>query len=293
MKKIIIVAPAKHIDKELIDYAYNYLSANGFEVSLGEHVSGSYNYFSATDSDRKNDFQQALDNEHMDVILCARGGYGSVRIIDALNFDMFLQKPKLIVGYSDITVFHNHIHANFNLPTIHATVPLNFKTNSNESLQSLLNVLNNVENEYEFKSNQFNIVGEVSAPVIGGNLSIIHNLIGTHSDIDTNDKILFIEDIGEAIYSIDRMMFALKRSGKLNKLKAVMVGGMTSIKDSEIPFGKSVEEVIHEIIQPLNIPLCFDFPAGHIDDNRAIILGHVAQLSIQENKVVFKQSPLR
>jgi len=292
MKRIAIVAPAKHIEKPLVDFARQYLAENGFDVVLGSHVTGSYNYFSGTDAERKADFQLALNDEKVDVILCARGGYGSVRIIDDLNFDLFLKKPKLIVGFSDITVFHNHINRNYGLPTVHGTVPLNFQTNSIDALQSLLNVMNGVETRYEFEAHALNIAGEIQAPIVGGNLSIIHNLIGSKSDLDTTGKILFIEDIGEAIYSIDRMMYALKRSGKFENLKALVVGGMTSIKDSEIPFGKSVEELIHEIIKPYHIPLCFNFPAGHIEDNRAIILGKEAQLKIGSEKVVFSQAPL-
>ena len=210
MKKIHIAAPAKVIDKASIDFSVDFLQKNGFEVSLAKHVLGQHNYFSGTDAERLADFQVALDDDSIDFILCARGGYGSVRIIDDLNFTKFLKKPKLIIGFSDITVFHNHIHTHFGLPTLHATVPLNFRSNTPKALYSLLNALNEQPLIYDFPASKFNRLGEVSATLIGGNLSIIHSLIGTNSDIDTTGKILFFEDIAEAIYAIDRMMYSLK-----------------------------------------------------------------------------------
>lgn len=289
MKKIRIVSPAKVIEKDLVDYAVDFLQKNNFEVSVSKNALGKNNYFSGTDAERLADFQEALDDETIDFILCARGGYGSVRIIDQLDFSKFLNHPKLIIGFSDITVFHNHIHTYFGLPTLHATVPLNFKSNTPKALYSLLNALNAQSMIYDFPASKFNRLGEVHATLIGGNLSIIHSLIGTNSDIDTSGKILFIEDIAEAIYAIDRMMHSLKKSGKLEKLAGLIVGGMTNIKDVEIPFGKSVYEIISELVQPYSFPVCFDFPAGHIDDNRAMIFGKNASLKVLKDKVVFEQ----
>jgi muramoyltetrapeptide carboxypeptidase len=289
MKKIYITAPAKTIDKELIDYAAEFFRTNNFEVILANHVTGRHHYFSGTDQERLSDFQIALDDDSVDFILCARGGYGSVRIIDQLDFSKFRRKPKLIIGFSDVTVFHSHIHACLNIPTVHATVPLNFRSNTKEALESLLNVLNGEPNRYEFNSSPFNRSGFVQAPVVGGNLSILHALNGSVSDIKTEGKILFIEDLSEAIYSIDRMMYSLKRSGKLENLAGLIVGGMTNIKDTEIPYGKSVEEVIAEVVSSYKYPVCFNFPAGHIDDNRAIILGSKASLSVKESEVIFEQ----
>jgi muramoyltetrapeptide carboxypeptidase len=289
MKKIHIVSPAKTIEKECVDFAVDFLSGNGFEVSLGKHVLGKNNYFAGTDSERLSDFQAALDDDTIDFILCARGGYGSVRIIDDLDFSKFLKKPKLVIGFSDITVFHNHIHNRFQQPTIHATVPLNFKSNTKEALNSLLNVLHGKPNRYEIPASKFNRDGNIEAIIVGGNLAILHTLIGTPSDISTAGKILFIEDLFEPVYSIDRMMMALKRSGKLQNLAGLIVGGMTGIKDTEIPYGKGVEEVIMDIVSGYNYPVCFDFPAGHIDDNRAIILGEKAKLQVSSRSVLFEQ----
>ncbi|MBL7898597.1 MAG: LD-carboxypeptidase [Crocinitomicaceae bacterium] len=289
MKKIYITAPAKTIEKDCIDFAVDFFRKNNFEVVLSEHVTGKHNYFSGTDQERIADFQKGLNDNSIDFILCARGGYGAVRIIDQLDFSTFKKKPKPIIGFSDVTVFHSHIHANLNVPTVHATVPLNFKSNSQESLQSLLNVLNGKPNWYEIPAAKYNRNGKANAMVVGGNLSILHALNGSISDIKTNGKILFIEDLSEAIYSIDRMMYSLKRSGKLDNLAGLIIGGMTNIKDTEIPYGKTVEEVIAEIVSPYSYPVCFNFPAGHIDDNRALILGHNASLSVNSSGVVFEQ----
>lgn len=287
--KIRIVSPAKQIEKSHIDHTVAWLTNKGFVVEIGEHALGQYNYFSGTESQRLSDFQNALDDPTVDVILCARGGYGSIHLIDQLDFTSFVKKPKLIMGYSDITVFHNHIPHHLGVPTVHATAPLNFSENTPEALQSLVNVINGAGNSYHIQPNALNVNGEVKAPVVGGNLAILYALIGTDSDADYSGKILFIEEIGEAVYAVDRMMYALKKSGKLDQISGVIVGGMTNMKDSEVPYGKTVEEVISDHIRPYNIPLCFDFPAGHIPDNRAVIIGKEAHLSVQDDKVVFFQ----
>jgi len=289
MKKIRIVSPAKSIDQVHVDFAENFLEEHGFEIEIGTYALGQDHYFSGTVQERLSDFQYALDDPSIDIILCARGGYGCVQLIDELDFSAFLQDPKLIVGYSDVTVFHSHITANFQLQTIHATAPLNFAENTTEALESLLNALKGRENTYEFGSHARNVLGDVEAEVIGGNLAILYSLLGTNSEVNFKDKILFIEEVGEAVYAVDRMFYALKKAGKLKQIKGLMVGGMTHMKDSEIPYGKSVEEVIHDHIAPLNIPLAFNFPAGHIDDNRALIMGKKAKLSVGFESVTFTQ----
>ena len=289
MTKIRIVSPAKAIEKKHVDFSKNYLENNGFEVEISRHCLGQSNYFSGTDWERVKDFQNALDDNSVDVILCARGGYGCIRIIDDLDFSNFVKHPKLIIGFSDVTVFHNHIHTHFNLPTVHATMPLNFSDNSAESLQSMVNVIKNKPIRHELISHSKNKFGSASTVVVGGNLAIIYALIGTNSDINLDGKILFIEDVGEYIYAIDRMLWALKKSGKLDKLAGLMVGGMTNIKDTEVPFGKTVEDVILDAVKYLEIPVCFNFPAGHINDNRAIILGKKALLQVSDFGVVFEQ----
>lgn len=289
MTKIRIVSPAKSIEKEHVDFAIKYLENHNFDVETSFNCLGEHHYFSGTDTERIADFQSALDDNSVNVILCARGGYGCIRIIDSLDFTKFKKQPKLIIGFSDVTVFHNHIHSNFNLPTVHGSMPLNFSTNSAESLESLIDVINGKSIRYELESHLNNKIGEVTAEVVGGNLAILYALIGTNSDVNLDGKILFIEDVGEHIYAIDRMMWALQKSNKLNNLVGLIVGGLTNINDTDTPFGKPVESVILERIGSLNIPVCFNFPAGHINDNRAITFGKIATLSVTKNKVVFQQ----
>ncbi len=287
--KVRIVSPAKAIEGTLIDNAVSFLTKNGFDATVSENAKGQRNYFSGEDGTRLTDIQHAIDDFEVDVILCARGGYGCVRIVDRIDFSSLKRKQKLICGFSDITVFHSHIHSSLGLPTVHCTVPLNFGENSKEALDSLLNVLHRNSNEYSIAENALNRNGEANAVIVGGNLSILTSLIGTKSDLQTDGKILFIEDIGEPVYKIDRMMQTLKRSGKLSQLAALIVGGMTDVTDSAIPFGKSVQEVIAESVGAYKYPLCFDFPAGHISDNRALVLGKKAQISIG-TKVLFRQA---
>ncbi|WP_027418783.1 S66 peptidase family protein [Crocinitomix catalasitica] len=289
MKTIRIVAPAKAIEADKIAFAHKVLSLNNFNVQLSNNLNGNYHYFSGTLTERLADFQSAIDDKEVDIILCARGGYGCVQLIDQLDFTQFIQHPKLIIGYSDVTVFHQHVYGNFNIPTVHASAPLNFEDNSMDSLSSLINVFNEKVNTYEFPAHQLNITGSLNGEVIGGNLAVICALIGTNSDFDFTEKILFIEDIGEAVYSIDRMMYTLKKAGKLDGIKGLIVGGMTNMKDSAVPYGESVEQIIHHHIKPFKIPLCFNFPAGHIDDNRAIIIGKKAIIKIGDDKVIFEQ----
>ncbi len=291
MKKIRIIAPAKSIEKKHVFNAKLFLENNGFEVEIGKYCLGRHHYFSGTDEERAFDFQNAIDDDSVDYVLCARGGYGCVRIIDKIDFSTFKTKPKLIFGFSDVTVFHNHINTHFSLPTVHSTTPLNFETNTKASLNALINVFNQQPNTYKIDAHPLNKTGAVRAELVGGNLSILHSLIGTNSDVNFDHKILFIEDLAESIYAIDRMMWALTKSNKLNQIVGLIVGGFTNIKDTSPPFGKYVNDIILEHTKHLNIPICFNFPAGHINDNRAIILGHQATLIVDTNQVIFKQSP--
>jgi muramoyltetrapeptide carboxypeptidase len=287
VKKIRIVSPAKSIEGNLIDSARNLLESQGFEMSIGEHAKGEHHYFSGSDNDRLFDMQAALD-EDVDVILCARGGYGAVRIVDRLDWSKFLKRPKLVAGYSDVTVFHNRMNR-MGYSSIHCTAPLNFQQNSRAALASLQTILNGGKNSYEIVGHEFNRPGEVEAEIVGGNLAIISTLCGTDDELMTKGKILFIEDIGEAVYAIDRMMWQLQKAGKLHHLKGLIIGGMTAMKDSAVPFGKSVEALIRESVEQYEFPVCFNFPAGHIDDNRAILFGAKARLSVREENSTFSQ----
>lgn len=288
MKSIRIVSPAKAIDKKHLDFALGLLESKGYKGELSKFASGSTNYFSGTDEERQSDFQAAINDENVGVILCSRGGYGSVRIVDSIDFSALVESPKLIIGYSDITVFHSVLHR-LGIESAHATVPLNFEENTKEAIQSFFNILSNAENKYKIEPHSLNRLGNIEAPVVGGNLAILASLLGTNLDISTDGKILFIEDIGEAIYAVDRMLWSLKKSGKLDNLAGLIVGGMTNMTDSEVPFGKTVEEVIREVVEEYNYPVCFNFPAGHIDDNRAIVFGRKAGLKVEDNKVEFRQ----
>jgi muramoyltetrapeptide carboxypeptidase len=284
-----LVSTARKISAEELNLAIEVIENWGFKVSLGNNIFAEDRQFAGTDLQRMSDFQEALNDNHIKAILCVRGGYGSVRIIDHIDFGNFVTSPKWIAGYSDITVLHSHIHNNCAVETLHCSMPINFRINSPESLQSIENVLKGENLEYIFQSNVFNRSGVVEALVVGGNLSILQGLIGTNSDIDTSGKILFIEDLDEYLYHLDRMMTHLKRAGKLKDLAGLMVGGMSDMRDNNIPFGKNALEIISEAVSDFTYPVCFNFPCGHIDDNRSIRLGAKAKLTIDESTVSFEQ----
>ena len=286
--KIGIVSSARKISLEELKAAIKILENWGFEIVLGKNLFEENNQFSGTIEQRTTDLQSMIDNDAIKVILCARGGYGTVQIIDNLNFNRFKKNPKWIIGYSDITVLHSHLN-NLGIASLHATMPINFENNSIESLQSLKNALLGKSNRIECKSNAFNRLGKADAEIVGGNLSILYSLLGSNSDIDTEGKILFVEDLDEYLYHIDRMIINLKRNGKLAKLKGLIVGGMTDMNDNEIPFGKSVEEIILEHTNKYDYPICFGFAAGHINDNRCIKFGLRSVLEINENGVSLSQ----
>lgn len=279
-----IIAPAKAIDAESVQYAKEKLVEFGYQVVISSHCLGQHNYFSGTEEERLNDLQNALDNPDTRAILCARGGYGCIQLLDKLNWTEFEKKPKWIIGFSDITVLHQRLHR-MGIGSIHGTMPLNFKTNTNEALTTLIDAFCGNPYHINSKPNEYNLPGETSGKLIGGNLAILYSLLGTDDQPDYQDTILFVEEVGEPLYSIDRMFYSLKKAGVLHKIKGLIVGGMTSMKDSEVPFGKSVEEIICSHVEVLRIPVCFYFPAGHINDNRALVLGAQCKLSISEVSV--------
>ena len=283
-KNIRIVSPAKSISSDLIMQASDFLTEAGHVVSVGQNAEGEYNYFSGTTTERLADFQEAIDDKKIDVILCARGGYGCIQIVDDLDFSSLKKFPKLILGFSDVTVFHLHCHS-LGIKTAHTTMPLNFPENSKESLTSLTNIIEGKTNSYNITPHTLNVQGEANAEIIGGNLAIIQTLVGTDSDCDFNNKILFIEDVSEYVYTIDRMLWSLHKSGKLKGLKALIVGGMTDTKDTEVPFGKTVEQVILGHVADYGYPVCFSFPSGHVDDNRAIVFGKKSVLKVNRDIV--------
>jgi muramoyltetrapeptide carboxypeptidase len=282
--KVYITAPAKAIDPACITNAVSFLEQNGFQVQVAAHCLGQFNYFSGSDFERSADLQKALDDENVDAIWCARGGYGAVRIVDELNWKNFLEKPKWLIGFSDITVFHNRING-FNVPSIHATMPLNLKENSKSALQSFLSAIKGDKLSYNLNSSFPQTEGSAQGLLVGGNLSILYSLLGTNDNIDYRDKILFIEDVGEQLYNIDRMLYTFDKAGILDQIKGLIVGGFTDLKDTAIPFGQNHKEIILSKFTKRNIPIAFDFPAGHIDDNRALVFGVNYHFEVHKNYV--------
>lgn len=284
---IYITAPAKAIECHLIENATKYLIEKGFRVKVGKHCCDHYNYFSGSLAQRTSDFQEGIDNSEIKAIICARGGYGSVQIIDHLQWAAFLKEPKWIIGFSDITYFHQKI-AKFGLKSIHGTMPLNFEENSLPALDTLINSLKGDLPDFTIKSNLLNKTGKAKGKLIGGNLSIIYANIGTDDQPSYENSILFIEDLSEQLYHIDRMFNALRKSGILSKIKGLIIGGMTDLKDTARPFGMTYEEIVLSHLKYEKIPICFNFPAGHIDDNRSLILGHEIDFEVLEDKIKIK-----
>ncbi|MFZ4707850.1 MAG: S66 peptidase family protein [Bacteroidales bacterium] len=283
--KVAIVATARKVSYAEMEAAISRLKSWGLSVVTGNHLTSDNNQFAGTDNERTTDMQQMLDDPDVKAIFCARGGYGSVRIIDQLDFTGFIATPKWIVGYSDITVFHSHINRNFRVETLHGPMPINFPAygKENPSTESLRKVLFGEEIKCTVPGHKLNRKGSAQAELIGGNLSILYSLSATPSDIETHGKILFIEDVDEYLYHIDRMMMNLKRSGKLGHLAGLIVGGMTKMNDNAIPYGKTAEEIISDAVAEYSYPVCFNFPAGHQDQNFALIIGRVVKLTVNSN----------
>jgi muramoyltetrapeptide carboxypeptidase len=279
--KIGIVASARKINREEITYSLDIINKHGFESVFTDSLFAEYNQFAGNDNHRADEIQKMLDDVSIKSIMFARGGYGSVRIIDKLDFAGFVANPCWLSGYSDITVFHSHVNRNFGIQTLHATMPINFATNDNKAIESLFEVLKGSGVEIEFEHHPLNRYGDTKGVVTGGNLSVLYSLLGSNSFPETNGKILFIEDLDEYLYHIDRMMMALKRAGKLENLSGLLVGGMTRMNDNEIPFGKTAEEIIMETVEEYDYPVYFGFPAGHVDNNTPLVMGR--EVSIAKN----------
>ncbi len=283
--KIGIIAPARKIAKEEIQPAIELLEKWGLKVVLGKNLFNACNQFSGTDEERAEDLQSMLNDTSIKAIISARGGYGTLRIIDKVDFKKFKKTPKWLIGYSDITVLHSHINK-LGIQTLHATMPINFSKNK-EATETLHKALFGKKVSYKIKAHQLNksikstkIAATIEGELVGGNLSLLYALSNSNSDIDTKGKILFIEDLDEYFYHVDRMMLQLKRAGKLKQLKALIVGGMTDMKDNAIPFGKTAEEIILDTVKEYNYPVVFGFPAGHLDENFAMYFGKKAKLKI-------------
>lgn len=291
--KIAIVCPAKKLPRS-IAYAISVFEAWGLEVVIGKTVHAAHHQFAGSDALRAQDLQTFLDDPQIKAIIAGRGGYGTIRIIDDLDFTAFKAHPKWIIGFSDITILLSHLLAQFNTQSIHAQMPYTFDTATPESLASLRQALFGESISYECASRGFpNRTGNAQGVLIGGNLTLLVMTQGSASEMDYTDKILFLEDVGEHEYSIDRMMRMLKRSGKLAKLKGLIVGAFNEVEAETIPFGSTPEEVIWDIVKEYDYPVCFNFPTGHIDDNRAMVVGASVELNVETNKTVLKlKSPI-
>jgi len=281
--KIAITCPAKKLPAPMTD-AVALLQSWGLEVVLGETVDASFHQFAGDDGLRARDMQQFIDDDSIKAIIAARGGYGTMRMIDQVDFGRFAEHPKWLVGFSDITVLHTHLFTNFNAQTIHGQMPVTIPDASKHSLETLRKALFGEDLSYRFASHSLNRIGECSGILVGGNLSLLVAVSGSVSDLDYTDKVLFIEDVGEYLYAIDRMIRNLRRAGKLKPLAGLIVGGFTDVKDNDIPFGQTVPEIIMEAVKEYDYPVCFDFPAGHIPDNCSLMLGKSINLSINANE---------
>ncbi|HCR92167.1 MAG TPA: LD-carboxypeptidase [Prolixibacteraceae bacterium] len=272
--RIRVVSPAGKIRAEKVMPGIELLREQGLEVVIGEHVFAEHFQYAGTDLQRVDDLQLALDDPKTKAIICARGGYGSIRILEYLNFSAIKKNPKWMVGFSDITILHS-VFNKLELASIHGAMPGFFIQNGqpSESFRNLLATLTGNPTIYNFDAHPQNRNGEARGELVGGNLSLLYSLSGTPYDLVTRGKILFIEDVAEYLYHLDRMMMNLRLSGKLEKLAGLLVGSFTETKDNESPFGKSVEEIILDAVRDYDFPVCFGFPAGHIDRNMPVILG--------------------
>lgn len=280
---IAILAPAKAIESEHVNFAKSFFEKEGFRVEISENCLGEYNYFSGDIAHRLRDFQTAIDNPEVKAIVSARGGYGCVQLLDRIQWASQLREPKWIVGFSDVTYFHQRMQLH-GIASIHGTMPLNFQNNSEEALSSMINCLKGKSSEISWARSPHNRVGNVEGKLVGGNLSILYALLGTDDQINFENTILYIEDVAEPIYAIDRMFYALAKAGILDKIKGLVVGGMTSLSDTAIPYGNRYEEVILSHFSYRRIPIAFNLPAGHINDNQALVLGVNARFSVELNQ---------
>jgi muramoyltetrapeptide carboxypeptidase len=288
-----ITCPAGFMEKEKAKVCIETLQKWGLNVMVGKTLgSNSANYFSGTDEERTNELQAMLDDKSIHAILCGRGGYGVGRIIDKIDFSGFKKNPKWIIGYSDITILHCHLFSKLKTASLHAPMASAFNEDigSNKYIHSLQKALFGKKTAYPFNPYHLNKKGSVNGELVGGNLALFSHLIGSSSESDTKDKILFLEDIGEYIYNVDRMFYQLKRSGKLKDLAGLIVGQFSDMKDTDRPFGKSVYEVIDEIVKEYDYPVCYNFPVGHCKENFALKVGIEFSLTIGKKTCSLKEN---
>ena len=283
---IALISTARKISIEELNFAVNILESWDLKIEFGKNLFQEIHQFAGSVEQRINDLQTALDNDEIKAILFVRGGYGSVQVVDSINWCGFKNNPKWLIGFSDITVFHSHIQQNYGIATLHAAMPITFSKNTKSALRNLRKILFGQEVSYQINTHPFNRKGKTEAEIVGGNLSIIYSLLGSESQVKTDGKILFIEDLDEYLYHIDRMMQALKRAGMLNNLAGLIVGGMSDMNDNIIPFGKTAEKIIFDTVSEFNYPIAFGFPAGHIDDNNPIVFGGMFNFEVNTKHAI-------
>ena len=281
--KIGIVATGRKVSVNNVEPSRKIFASWGIEVIMSPNLhSNAHSYLAGSDLERISDFQQMIDNPDIKVIVCARGGYGTTRIIDALDFSSLYKNPKWIVGFSDVTALHLKLFK-VGIKSVHGTMPLLFSNpENNSSIESLRRSLVGESEVITSNPNPLNRFGKTTAQIMGGNLSLIVDSIGTTTDPDTNGKILVLEEIDEYKYKIDRMLMHLKRSGKLDNLAGLIVGHLTDIKDPEVPFGEKIEEIVVSKTTRKNYPIAFNFPIGHENPNLAWVHGSVMTLNVTE-----------
>lgn len=280
---VLVIATARKRSKDAVAPALETLKAWGLKVETGANIYKEYHQFAGTDEERLQDLQWAVNHKTAKAIIVTGGGYGTIRIIDKVDFKGMRKYPKWFVGFSDVTAIHSRL-SNLKISSIHGPVAFHFNKDK-KATAFLKKALFGEKLKYDVKLHELNRYGKANGKIVGGNLSLIYALSGSKDEIDCKNKILFIEDLDEQLYHIDRMMMQLKRSGKLKHLKALIVGGMTEMKDNAVPYGSTAEEIIKDAVKEYNYPVCFNFPVGHINANHALYLGRDASLSITKRKV--------
>jgi muramoyltetrapeptide carboxypeptidase len=281
---VAIVCTARKFFPEEAKPAVDLLESWGLKVKLGKTIGLDSCQLGGTDEARAADFQEQLDNDNVKAIWCARGGYGTVRIIDRIDFSKFKKHPKWVMGFSDVTVLHSHINT-LNVATLHSIMPFTVPKAPEEVKETFKNALFGIKNSYTIPSKSYDKKGVAKGELVGGNLSIIYSLLGSKSSIKTKDKILFIEDLDEYLYNIDRMLYNLKRNDYFKDVKGIIVGSMRDMHDNEIPFGQNEVQIISEIAKDLNIPIAFEFCAGHQKDNRTLVLGSQVTFEVNDTEI--------
>ena len=283
---VAVISTARKVSPLELDFAINKIKSWGLNICFGKNLFKKQHQFAGSIKERIEDFQWALDDSNIKAVFFARGGYGSVHVVDYIDWKVFKTNPKWLIGFSDITVFHSHVHQCLNTPTLHAAMPITYPQNTNLAIKNIRDILFGENVSYKFEGHSFNKNGTVKSVVVGGNLSILCSLLGSKSQLNTDGKILFLEDLDEYLYHIDRMMQALKRAGMLENLSGLIVGSMNGMNDNRIPFGKNPEQIIRDVVSEYTYPVAFNIPAGHINENLPLLFGKKASFTVSKNQVL-------